>query len=120
MEVASIQGLSNEILAEIVSYLNYEDQANVCYACRNFFHVRPFVIFSAIDNQTNWLRETEGLLAIPRRELLSHNAYLRILIRTFTFTQPSPHALNVLVTYFAQEMISACDISINCFGEERM
>jgi hypothetical protein len=119
MEVASIQSLSNEIIAEVISYLDYGDQANVCYACRKFFHFRPYVIFSAIEIQTNWLKETEGQLTIPRRELLSHNAFLRILIRTFTFTQPTPHALNFLVTYFAQEMISAWMVPSNDFGAER-
>jgi len=114
-----MQGLSLEIIAEIISYLDYGDQANVCYACRKFFHFRPYVIFSAIDIQTAWLKETEGQLTIPRNKLLSHNAFLRVLIRTFTFTQPSPHALNVLVTYFAQEMISAWMVPANDFGAER-
>ena len=117
-EEAPIEGLSLEILAEIISYLDYNDQANVCYSCRKFFHFRPFVIFSAIETQTAWLKETEGLLVIPRGELLSHNAFLRILIRTFTFSQPSPHALNVLITYFAQEMISAWMVPNNDFGAE--
>lgn len=118
MEEAPIQGLSLEILTEILSYLDYEDKANVCYACRKFFYNRPYVIFSAIDIQTAWLKETEGQLTIPRRELLSHHAFLRVLIPTFTFTQPSPYALDVLVTYFAQEMISAWMVPAHESGAE--
>jgi hypothetical protein len=110
--------LSLEIIAEIFTYLDYVDQENAHYSCRTFYHARSFALFPAIHKQIEWLKRRENLSEIPRQELLSHNAFLRILTRTFSVTRPSPYELDALVTFFSQELISAWLVPMNQFGAE--
>ena len=118
MQSASIESLSLEIITEIISFLDYPDQENAYNTCRTFYHARPFVLFPAIESQSNWLRRRENSTEIPRKELISHNAFLRILNRTFTVTRPSQHVLDSLVSFFAQELISAWMVPMNVYGAE--
>jgi hypothetical protein len=118
MQSASIETLSLEIITEIISFLDYPDQENAYYTCRTFYHARPFVLFPAIESQSAWLRSCENCLEIPRKELISHNTFLGILNRTFTVTRPSQHVLDRLVSFFAQELISAWMVPMNIYGAE--
>lgn len=113
-----MQSLSPEIIAEIISRLDYPDQENAYYTCRIFYYARPFVLFSAIEKQSSWLKTRENSSEIPRAELISHNVFLRILNRTFTAIRPTEHELNRLVSFFAQELISAWMVPMNVYGAE--
>src|SRR5215471_10178901 len=118
MPSVSIESLSLEIITEIISFLDYPDQENAYYTCPTFYHARPFVLFPTIERQSRWLRSCENNLEIPRKELISHNAFLRILNQTFTVTRPSQHVLDSLVSFFAQELISAWMVPVNYHGAE--
>ena len=112
MQSSSIQHLSLEIIGEIISRLDYPDQENAYYSCRAFYHARRFVLFPAIKSQSSWLKRCQNSSEIPGGELVSHNAFLRILNRTFTVLRPESE-LNLLVSFFAQELISAWMIPTN-------
>src|SRR5208282_897849 len=118
MQSPSIQRLSLEIIAEIISLLDFPDQENAYHTCRTFYYARPFVLFSAIESQSSWLSHSNHSTEIPRDELISHNAFLRILNRSFTVLRPGPHELDRLVSFFAQELISAWMVPMNVHGAE--
>ena len=116
--MASINSLPKEIIAEIVSLLDYPDQLNAYYACRMLYQSRPFVISPGFASQLKWLWNREGALNIPRQELLRHNAFLRIVTRTYTTIRPSERVLDALVAIFTQELISAWMFPTDLHGKE--
>lgn len=118
MQTSSIQQLSPELISEIISYLDYPDLENAFSTCRIFYYARPFVLFPAIEERTAWLKCRENSVEIPRDELVSHNAFLRILNRTYMLTRPNQHVLDALVSYFAQELIAAWMVPMNIHGAE--
>jgi hypothetical protein len=113
-----LQLLPLEILAEILSYLDYTDQESAYYASTSFYHCRPVVLYSTIELRTEWLEQYENTKEIPRDELLSHNAFVRSLTRTLTISRPVEHVLDALVSYFAQELIHAWMYPVNERGLE--
>jgi len=113
-----MEQLSLEIVAEIVSYLDYVDQENVYVSSRQFFHARAFTMFLAIEERTKWLQRHHNARRIPRNELLSHNAFLRLANRTFTATRPSQETTKALATYYANELIAAWMVPVNVHGYE--
>jgi hypothetical protein len=110
--------LSLEIIAEIVSYLDYTDQENVFVSSRAFFHARGFTLFRSIQSETQWLTRQQNLRRIPRQELLSHNALLRLLNRAYAVTRPSPETTSALAELYANELIVAWMVPVNVHGVE--
>lgn len=110
--------LSLEIIAEIVSYLDYTDQENVSVSSRAFFHARTFTLFRSIQNETEWLRRQQNSRRIPRQELLSHNAFLGLVNRAYAVTRPSPETASALAKLYANELIVAWMVPVNVHGAE--
>ena len=118
MNRPSIQDFSLEVIAEMIRCLDYPDQENTYHSCRTFYRARRFVLYSAIDTQSSWLKSRENSSEIPREELISHNAFLTILNQTYDVIRPCPHELDRLVKIFVQEMISAWMVPTNPHGAE--
>jgi hypothetical protein len=107
-----------EIISEIVQYLDYNDQRNVFSTCRAFYRARPYLVFMAIENESQLLKSQQGANEIPRDEIISHNAFLRLINGLYTTTQPTEKALESLVALYAQEIISAWMVPVNEHGAE--
>jgi hypothetical protein len=72
----------------------------------------------AIRDETEWLRNRENSTNIPRDELLSHNAFLRLIVRTYSTQPPDADAMDRLVSFYAQELISAWLYPMTPLGSE--
>jgi hypothetical protein len=107
-----------EIIAEILSYLDYSDQETAYYASTVFYHCRPVILFGAIENRTEWLEQYENTKEIPHNEIISHNAFIRSLTRALTISRPAEHIMESLSSYFAQELIHAWMFPVNEHGAE--
>jgi len=120
MESASMNSLSPELLAEISSYLDFVDLHRTFSTCRQWYYARPFILRITIKNRIQWLQGCERQQMIPRRELQSHNAFLKIINGTYTLARPTEEMLDLLVELYTQEMISAWFVPINEFGAEKL
>ena len=106
-ESTSLTDFPGEIITEILSYLDFPDQERAFASSSVFYRARLSTVHSGIRRQTEWLKLRENTLQIPRRELWSHNAFLRIICQTFFSVQPTERQLGDLVTFFVQELIFA-------------
>jgi hypothetical protein len=109
MQTTPLHALPPEIIAEIVSYLDFQDQEQLHYTCGAFFRMRslglsPLVV---LDRQKAWLRTTENQQDIPVDELISHHAFIRIMNNIFAFEPPRIQILDAIVEFFVQELISS-------------
>jgi len=104
MQSVTLYTLPQEILFEIVSYLDFPDQENLHYSCGPFFRTRTLRL-PILDQQIKWLRATENERSIPVDELHAHHAFLRILNNIFTIEGPTGEILDRLVVFFVEELI---------------
>ena len=118
MESGSLANLSLELIAHILSYLDHVDVDNACHATRLFYRSRPFVVTPRIQPETEFARDYQACPRIPRERIVSNNAFLRLVTRTFTAKRPSAPELELLISLFAQELKSAWVYPVEPGGKE--
>jgi len=120
MDRPSLNNLSLEIISEITSYLDFIDLERAFEVCRAWYLARPFILRLRIQEQIRWLQRCEREQIIPRKKLKSHNAFLRIVTRTYGCHRPTEEALLDLVELYVQEMITAWLVPMNEHGAEKL
>ena len=114
----SLNTISLEIILEITSHLDFVDLEVVFQVCRTWYRARSFVLRLTIKNQIEWLQGCEGREVIPRRELQSHDSFLRIINQTYTLEPPTEVMVDLLIDFYAAEMIVAWLAPMNEHGAE--